>query len=214
MSGADENIAIDVDDSAIDAAIAKLDEALRKTAEVVGETPEVAIPQSAGANSVEFFTIPNSEVDSEIASMKAKVAQAVAEAEEDLKAESAKASLTDAEMGNLVSNEEDRLRGLNYSVRRVTAQIPGLREAYHYVEALKRIERFGLMDIGGVVSVLMLAYTLYRQLAQMMEEQKRQQAEYRQNVMAAQNFATTEQFIQWQTNQRQAFDSYRSGIIP
>ena len=42
MSGADENIAIDVDDSAIDAAIAKLDEALRKTAEVVGETPEVA----------------------------------------------------------------------------------------------------------------------------------------------------------------------------
>ena len=64
--------------------------------------------------------------------------------------------------------------GLNYSVRRVTTQIPGLREAYHYVEALKRIERFGLMDIGGVVSVLMLAYTLYRQLTAMIDEQKRQ----------------------------------------
>lgn len=88
MSGADEQIAIDVDDSAIDAIIAKLDEVLRKTAEVVGEI----------------------------------------------------------------------------TMLQVTAQIPGGREPHHYVEALKRIERFGLMNIGGVVSVLMLAYTLYRQL--------------------------------------------------
>jgi hypothetical protein len=48
----------------------------------------------------------------------------------------------------------------------------------------------------------------------MIDEQKRQQAEYERTVMAAQNFTTTEQFKQWQTSQRQAFDNYRNGIIP
>jgi hypothetical protein len=89
--------------------------------------------------------------------------------------------------------------------------LPVLREA----DRLKRsIGQISEGNVVGVLSLLMLAYSIYRQISSYLEQQKREQLEYRQSIAEAQNLDTKEQVEAFIQKQRQAMEYWRSSYIP
>ena len=60
----------------------------------------------------------------------------------------------------------------------------------------------------------MVAYQIYRQIQSFMAEQQRKDAEYRSQVMQAQNFTRVVEFERWQEDERRKSEYYRIGVIP
>ena len=187
----DINIVPSVDTSEIDAAIAKLEAALEKTGQLTGQTsstsdvytiPNSEMEQATAKQNADFFTIPNSEMDD--LTSKAETAKQTADA---------------------VLSKGDEIKGLDGAASRVIRMIPGLREA-------QRIQRsIGLLSEGslmGGLGLLMVAYSIYRQISAYLEEQKQQQAEYQKAIMDIRGFTTSAQFKTWEDNQNRVSRNY------
>lgn len=187
-----------IDTSEIDAAIAKLEGALEKTGQLTSGT---ASPEQG-----EFYTIPNSEME--------QLNQPYMQTPDlggfydnlDRQAEAAKKKADD-----LISTEGEEIKGLESASSRVIRMIPGLREAQRLKNSLGQISAG---NITGVIGLLMLAYSIYRQISAMLEEQKQQQADYQKAVMEVRGLTTSAQFTSWKEGQRQTFEGYRTNIIP
>jgi hypothetical protein len=149
----------------------------------------------------------------ETAEAKAQVEETVTESKQKLNAvkSEADAAKTDAEA--TVSREGKALNGLNYSVRRITSQIPILRETEQLVKSIQRVEGFGLGSIGGLTGIVFLALSVYQMLRSALDEQKQQQEEYRQ-LITQQGDLTTAQYNTWANEQQRALDYYRTKTIP
>jgi hypothetical protein len=193
----DENVTISVDDAAIDEAIAKLDEALEKTGELTGQAP----------GATDFYTIPNSEMDQLTAKQNADFYTIPNSEMDEI---NARAAETQANVDDVVSKGTE-IKGLDSASSRVIRMIPGLREAQRIQRGLGALSEGSVM---GVVGLLMVAYSIYKQISAYLEEQKQQQAEYKQAIMEIRGFTTSAEFTAWQTGQRQAIEGYRNGIIP
>jgi hypothetical protein len=234
----DEQITISVDDSEIDAAIAKLDEALEKTAQLTGETPtetEVPyiIPSAEMAEVPEQpFIIPYAEMPhiipageieqyneatARLDDLEAHSAEAEADVEDTVVTGTAKLTDLEAEAENAKANVDEaieegaEIKGLDSASSRIIRMIPGLREA-------QRIQRsIGMLSEGSIMgglSLLLVAYSIYRQISAMLAEQEQQRAEYRKMVMEARGFTLKAQFTQWQEDQRRTIEDYRNRVIP
>ena len=218
---ADENIVVSVDSSEIDAAVAKLDEALEKTSQLTGQTATdtgqfYTIPNSEmnQQEETDFYVIPNAELEelnAQAEETQSKVDDVVAESEQKLADVQSDIDDTETEADDLVMTEGTKMKGLESASNRITRMIPGLREAYRIKVGLGYLSQGSLL---GVVGLLMVAYSIYRQISSYLEEQKQQQAEIRQAVMAIQNFTTTAQFQTWQENTDRAIRGYQTGHIP
>ena len=215
----DENIFINVDDAAVDDAIAKLEEALEKQAQLTGQPIEAEQAYIIGAD--EMVIIEKAEaakqhvadvvsegelelmgLQAEADAVKAAVAEAVMDAEGELTEAQLKIAMTKLRIGD----ETDGIKGLESSTNMIIRMIPGLREANSLNRSLQMLQAGNVM---GAMGVLLLAYSLYRQISAMIEEQKKQQTEYRRDVMEARGFALTSEFDRWQEDQRQLNDQYR-----
>ena len=232
------------DDGAIDAYIAKLDEALAKSEQLTGQTPQegqfYTIPSSEMAEitkreTTDFYTIPNTEMDelnAKAAETQANVDDVVSESEQKLdfvKAETdavkdaiadavadADQSLSDQQVkaaaaALTVDDVSTEIKGLESASSRVIRMIPGLREAQRIHRSIGMVSEGSVM---GVLGLLMVAYSIYRQISSMLEEQKQQQAEYKKTIMDVRGFTTSAQFTQWQENQSRLIEGYRLRIIP
>lgn len=196
----DENIGIHVDDDgSLDALIAKLDEALAKSEQLTGQTGQT--PEQA-----QFYTIPSSEM----ANINKPYMNApdFAAFYRNLDKQGAAAKQN---ADNIINEEGEQIKGLENASSRVIRMIPGLREAQRIQRGLGALSEGSIM---GVMGLLMVAYSIYRQISAYLEEQKRQQAEFKKTIMGLQGFTTSAEFTAWQTGQRQAIEGYRSGIIP
>ena len=238
----DENIIVSVDQAEIDAAIAKLDEALAKTSQLTGQTqeslesgsrplssqvqaiygkeqfytiPNSEMAQASAKQNIDFFTLPNSEMEelnAQVEETQANVDEVVADSKEKLDGVLADVEEAEAQTDDVVASEGTEIKGLESASSRVIRMIPGLREAQRIQRSLGALSAGSLV---GVVGLLMVAYSIYRQISAMLEEQKQQQADYKKTIMDVRGFTTSAQFIAWQAGQRQAIEnSYRPGIIP
>lgn len=233
----DENIHISVDDAAIDDAIAKLEAALEKQQQLAeGKTPEPEQPYIMSPEETAQITLREQpyiigvdemeliekaeaakqhvddiiseselqlvELNAEAEAVKTAVAEAVSEAEDDL----TEAQIKMATAKLMVEDEVGGIKGLETSANRIIRMVPGLREASRLQRSLSLLQTG---NIAGVLGVIMLAYSLYRQISAMMEEQKKQQMEYRRDVMEARGFTLTSEFDRWKEEQRQLSEQYR-----
>jgi hypothetical protein len=107
----------------------------------------------------------------------------------------------------LLKNEGTQIKGLESSMGRIARMIPGLREARRLQVGLENLQAGSLI---GVVGIVMLAYSIYRQIMAYYDDLKREQAQFRSEVMQAQNFTTFAQFESWDRKRQQALDYYRS----
>lgn len=200
LLSADENISVSIQDSEIDAAIQKLNVALTKKEQLT--TAVNGSPQGYSGER-DSGVIINSLVEAE--SAKIDVAQ---------KQLSDFQNTTDSvtsKVKTLLAGEGRKIKGVETSANRIIRMIPGLREANRLRRSIRQLS---VGNISGVVTILMLALSIYRQVASMMEEQKRQQEEYKRSVMEIRGFTTSAQFEAWQKQQRHLQEAYRSGIIP
>jgi hypothetical protein len=189
----DEHIDISVEASEIDHAIARLDEALAKKEQLTGQV----LPQAEASTSVRSVAkqpVPKLGV------FYGGIGD-VGRQTENVKQQATA----------LLNNEGRQIKGLEQSTKRIFSMLPGLREADRLQTNLKTLSAG---NIAGVIGILMLALSIYRQVASMMEEQKRQQEEYKRSVMEIRGFTTSAQFEAWQKQQRHLQEAYRSGIIP
>jgi hypothetical protein len=154
------------------------------------------------------------ELQAKAAEVKTEVDDTVVEVEQKLEDVEAKTSTAKTEAVTMIQEEGDGLNGLNYSMRRITAQLPGIRDAYRLVENMRRIERFGLTSIGGVTSLLFLALSIYQMIQSVLNQQKQQNEEYRNMIMDAENLTTKSEFDKWQQENSRVADAYRNYIIP
>jgi hypothetical protein len=192
----DEHIDISVEASEIDHAIARLDEALAKKEQLTGQVlPAVEATTTQAKRAVSKQPVPR---------LDAFYSNAIGDLGR--QTENVKQQAT-----NLITNEAPKIKGLEQSAKRIASMLPGLREANRLQTALKSLSAG---NIAGVIGILMLALSIYRQVASMMEEQKRQQEEYKRSVMEIRGFTTSAQFEAWQKQQRHLQEAYRSGIIP
>ena len=219
-----ENILIQVDDSQIDEAIAKLEEALSKTEQLTGRTAELPA-QNEGMSLEETLGLPKPNgsdaqaqlnfINQKTEETKQTVEDAVAQSEQKLDKVKEDTANTQNNLSEVLAEDSDKTRGLEYSIRRITSQVPILREAEHIAQSLRRIDNFGLTSIGGAVGLLFLAITLYNTANGLLEEQKKAQQDYQRTIMQTSNFTTKAQFNTWQANQQRGLSGiYRSGIIP
>lgn len=192
----DEHIDISVETSEIDHAIARLDEALAKKEQLTGQVlPAAESTTTQAKRAVSKQPVPR---------LDAFYSNAIGDLGRQTEAVKQQAT-------NLLTNEAPKIKGLEQSAKRIASMLPGLREANRLQTNLKALSAG---NIVGVIGILMLALSIYRQVASMMEEQKRQQEEYKRSVMEIRGFTTSAQFEAWQKQQRHLQEAYRSGIIP
>jgi hypothetical protein len=188
---------VNIDDAALDAAIAKIDGALSKTS-------QLPTNQTATQNQTDFYTIP----DSEMAAVRQReMDEFYTIPNSEMDAFTRKAEQAKKTADNLIKTEGAQIKGLESASGRIMRMIPGLREARRLQVGLENISAG---NIVGVVGLLMLALTIYRQISQMQAEQKRQQEAYRQMIMQAQNFTSQTQFQAWQLQTQTALAGYRN----
>lgn len=198
----DANIRVSVDTSEIDVALAKLDAALERVNGVSGAV--AAKPASAEQSDFSAFW---TRIDAEAAEAKRKVDDTVTEGEAKLAVLKAKTVTTKIEATNLLNNEAPKIKGLEQAAKRIASMLPGLREANTLQTNLKSLSAG---NIVGVIGILMLVVSIYRQVVSMMEEQKRREEEYKRQVMQLRGFTTNQEFEAWQNSQRQAQEQWRS----
>jgi hypothetical protein len=147
------------------------------------------------------------ELSQEAEAAGAAVDNVVAEKKADLKGLEGEADAAEQQADDLIAGEGTEIKGLESASSRIIRMIPGLREAHRLKVALGEISAG---NIVGVIGVLMLAYSIYKQVVTLMEEQKRQQLEYQQTIMQIRGYEHESQFTAWLQTQ----DNYRTGVIP
>ena len=204
---------------------------------------EAELEAARNQQNIDFTTLPNSEmdelnakavetqanVDDVVADSKEKldfvkqesdaikdaIADAIADTDQTLSDQQVKvasARLMVDDVDDVVESEGTEIKGLESASSRVIRMIPGLREAQRITRSIGTLSEGSVM---GVVGLLMVAYSIYRQINAMLEEQKQQQADYQKAIIEIRGFTTVAQFTQYQDNQRRAIEnSYRPGIIP
>jgi hypothetical protein len=144
-------------------------------------------------------------------SMQSTVGKEVQQANIAIAAVNTQALVTVKEVDTLTEVSKFKITGLETAANRLMRRVPGL----HEVERLqKNILKFDIGNIGGIVSIVMIAYSLFMKLTSALAEQERIKAEFQTAVMDAQGFTTSSQFTNWQNTQTQAIQGYRSKIIP
>ena len=185
-----------MDDSEIDAAIAKLDEALAKTAQLTEQTIEQEQIQIIPYSEMQNLEKPYMNAP-DFAAFYRNI---------DKEADAARLKADD------VLSKSDEIKGLDSASSRIIRMIPGLREAQRIQRSLGALSEGSIM---GGLGLLLVAYSIYRQISAMLEEQKKQAEEYRRMVMEARGFTLTSEFTRWQDDQRRAIENaYRPGVIP
>mgnify|MGYP000377393312 CR=1 FL=1 len=150
------------------------------------------------------------ELLNQVDAAKTQVDGVVRSSEADLEGISARSVVAEAKVGAVLS-EGSEIKGLESASSRIIRMLPGLREA----DRLKRsIGQISEGNVVGVLSLLMLAYSIYRQISSYLEQQKREQLEYQKAIMQTKNFTTAEQFQVWQADQNRAIRGFGTGIIP
>ena len=122
------------------------------------------------------------------------------------------ATATEASLGNLKKESNDFFKGFNWSVRRVSSMMPGIRDAYRQVQSIQRIRMMGL-SIGGIVSIALMVYSLYNMVMRYIAEQERKEREYRELIMRVEGFTNRRQFAEFQREQERAVSMWRSRAI-
>ena len=219
---ADENILISVEDAEIDATIAKLEEALDKQAQLTGQAPaEAEQPYIIPVSEMESLEKPYMNapdfsafyrgLDQRTAEAKANVDDTVAESE--IKLENLKREASDAvnEAEGEVANVGTQIRGLESTSRRVIRMIPGLREAQRLTRSMELLSAGNLMGVAGL---LMVSWSIYRQMSSMMDAQKQQDTDYRRMIMEARGFKQVSQYKSWQEDQNRLDRGYMTTTIP
>ena len=198
----DANIRVSVDTTEIDVALAKLDAALERVNSVSGAV--AAKPALAEQSDFSAFW---TRIDAEAAEVKQKVDDTVTEGEAKLALLKAKTATAKIEADMVIAQKAPKIKGIEQAVNRIINMIPVLDEADRLRTNLKILSAG---NITGIIGILMLALTIYRQVVSMMEEQKRQQEEYRRQIMQLRGFTTIKEFEAWQNSQRQAQEQWRS----
>lgn len=156
-------------------------------------------------------TVKLDDLEAKTAEAKANVDDVVSESEQKLDALKNDADATITETDDMVASEGGEIKGLDSASSRVIRMIPGLREA-------QRIQRsIGLLSEGSIMGglgLLLVAYSIYKQISSMLEQQQQQRDELQKAIMEIRGFTTSAQFLAWQEGQRQLIEGYRSGIIP
>ena len=191
----DEQITISVDDSEIDAAIAKLDEALAKTAQLTGQTPT--------ETEAEFYVMPAAEMENLEKPYMHAPDFAAFYRNLDKEADAAKEKADD------VLGKSGEIKGLDSASSRVIRMIPGLREAQRIYRSLGALSEGSIM---GALGLLMVAYSIYRQISAMLAEQEQQRLEYRRMVMEARGFTLISEFERWKEDQTRIINGYRTTL--
>jgi hypothetical protein len=204
----DITIDISVVQTEIDEAIQKLDELIEK---LQSKNLDMQVSE---LDSVVDETIVGGEIRLGVAlrGTEDKVDTAVQGGEKKLDDLEKKVSVTSAGLGNLVGESEDFFRGFNWSVRRVTSMMPGIRDAYRQVQSIQRIRLMGF-SIGGIVSLALMVYSLYNMVMHYIAEQERKEREYRELIMRVQGFTNRKQFSEFQREQERAVSMWRSRAI-
>jgi hypothetical protein len=123
-------------------------------------------------------------------------------------AEAAKTSVDEV----AAESEGTDIKGIDSASHRIIRMIPGLREAQRLQHSLALVSAGSVM---GILGLLMVAYSIYRQISAMLEEQQQQRNDYNKAIMEARGFTTLSQIEQYKESQRKAIEnSYRPGIIP
>ena len=198
----DANIRVSVDTTEIDIALAKLDAALARVNDVsraVAAKPALAVQSDFSA----FWT----RIDAEAVKVKQKVDDTVTEGEAKLAMLKAKTATAKIEADMVIAQKAPKIKGIEQAVNRIINMIPVLDEADRLRTNLKILSAG---NITGIIGLLMLALSIYRQVVSMLEEQKRREEEYRRQVMQLRGFATIKEFEAWQNSQRQAQEQWRS----
>jgi len=91
--------------------------------------------------------------------------------------------------------------------------IPGIRDAYRMVQSMKRINMMGLSSVGGVVSIALLVYSLYRMFAAYVEEQKRKEKELRDAIMSVRGYEYMSEYRKYIEEQKRVAEYYRHRSI-
>jgi hypothetical protein len=197
---------------------------LGKTEQITGQPsettdfytiPNAEMDQVTAKQNADFYTIPNSEMDevnARAAEAQANVDDVVSEGEAKIAGLEAETASAQTSVDTVAAESEGTdIKGLDSASSRVIRMIPGLREAQRIYRGLGALSEGSLM---GGLGLLLVAYSIYKQISAYLEEQKQQQAEYKKTIMELRGFTTSTEFTSWQTGQRQAIEGYRSGIIP
>jgi hypothetical protein len=192
----------------IDEAIEKLDALIEKLQgkNIDAQTSELdaSVEQSIAGGELKL--------DVALRSAKTQVDTTVTQGEQKLLDLAKRASVTEASLGNLSDESEDFFRGFNWSVRRVTSMMPGIRDAYRQVQSLQRIRMMGF-SVGGIVSIALMVYSLYNLVMRYIAEQERKEREYRELIMRTQGYTNRRQFDEFQKEQERAVSMWRSRTI-
>ena len=167
----DANIRVSVDTTEIDIALAKLDAALARVNDVsraVAAKPALAVQSDFSA----FWT----RIDAEAVKVKQKVDDTVTEGEAKLAMLKAKTATAKIEADMVIAQKAPKIKGIEQAVNRIINMIPVLDEADRLRTNLKILSAG---NITGIIGLLMLALTIYRQVVSMLEEQKRREEEYK-----------------------------------
>ncbi|MDR0493404.1 MAG: hypothetical protein LBH74_07195 [Nitrososphaerota archaeon] len=207
MSG-EVTIDVSVMQTEIDEAIEKLDALIEKLQgkNIDAQTSELdaSVEQSIAGGELKL--------DVALRSAKTQVDTTVTQGEQKLLDLAKRASVTEASLGNLSDESEDFFRGFNWSVRRVTSMMPGIRDAYRQVQSLQRIRMMGF-SVGGIVSIALMVYSLYNLVMRYIAEQERKEREYRELIMRTQGYTNRRQFDEFQKEQERAVSMWRSRTI-
>lgn len=195
---ADENVSISIDDAAVDNAISKLNEALAKKEQLTGQAtqndPNGFIINESPAEAKQIKR--NRETQSDFAAFWGNLDKQAADAQR--KAE------------DVIKNEGTEIKGLDSATTKILNRLPYLREARRLYSS---IEAVSAGSVAGVVSLLLIAYTILQQVLRMQTDQERQRLEYKNAIMQAQGFTNTAQFQTWENQQNAALQSYKSRPI-
>ena len=202
----DEVLSIDVNDAAVDASLAKLEQALALKEKLTGQPtqndPNGIIINEASSKQrqtqLDTFDQPQQKPrqqtpkESDFSAFWSNL---------DKQADTANQKIDEA------ISKTPEIKGVESSANRIIRMIPGLREANRLYKDINMISSGNLL---GVIGLLTVAISIYQQVAGMLEDQKRQQEQYQQEVMQLRGFTTASEFQNWQASQQQSMENWRT----
>jgi hypothetical protein len=190
---------INVDDAEIDAIIAKIDDALAKSSQLTGQAnhaetlsleASLGVRKRSEGDFAAFWVM----TDKQVSTTKKAMEKVLVE-------EAAKTAKQTAE--------------IKMSLKRVATMInPMLSQVGNMEERINTVKKYGLQSIGGVVGVVYMAYTLYRQLDALIKEEERKREEYRRDIMQMQKLTRQDEYERFQQQMQATADAYKRGVIP
>jgi len=204
----DVNVAVSVSDESVDQTIAKIEGGLDKLSQLQSQMavlgPDAlapAVPARRGSVGVAGAAVGVGAGVAGLSTAQAKVNQL----KNDVK------DTTSATEKLMSLSKTTDVKGLQSAAYRISRMIPGLREANRLAVGLKN---FSAGNVVGLVSIAFLILRIYQTIKSLLDAQRREQEQFRQDVIQMQNFTSVGQFNNWQMQQRQAVESYRTGVIP